>query len=122
MEITNIKESMPPPSLQESISSVSRKQGPSKEPAGSDGATAEFLKKISSGDTEVLKAVSETFDRLASNMRFNLQFEVNRDSGRVVIKVFDAEGNLIRQIPPEAMAALSSEMGVDIGLLLNTEL
>ena len=122
MELTNIKENIAAPSLQETIPGISKRQGPPKERASSHEVTEEFLKKVSDGDEEALKVVSETFDRLTANMRFNLQFVVDREASGVVIKVIDTEGNLIRRIPPETMSAFSSEMGVDIGLLLNTEL
>ena len=55
-------------------------------------------------------------------MSYSIQFVVDREGGGIVIKVLDSEGKLIRQIPPEVMNAVSSAIGMDLGLLLNAEI
>ena len=45
----------------------------------------------------------------AQNMKRDLQFSVDENSGRPVITVLDGEnGNIIRQIPPESAVQLAS--------------
>jgi len=64
----------------------------------------------------------KSVNQIVEAMRYNIQFVVDKESGGVIIKVVDSEGNLIRQIPPEGLVALSSDTGAGLGLLLNTEL
>jgi uncharacterized FlaG/YvyC family protein len=56
------------------------------------------------------------------NMRYSIQFVMDKENGQVIIKVLDGEGNLIRRIPPEAMNALSSRIGDSIGMVVNQTL
>ena len=46
------------------------------------------------------------------NLQRDLQFNVDKDSGRVVIKVLDSKTNeLIRQIPSEEILELAGNVG-----------
>jgi uncharacterized FlaG/YvyC family protein len=128
MEIINIKENAISPSLQGLTPGSVKKPGPRDEQAGRSEAATELLKDVSKGDkgdkgdSEAIKAIVENVNRIIEAMRYNIQFVVDHESGGVTIKVVDGEGNLIRQIPPEGLAALSSDMRAGLGLLLNREL
>jgi flagellar protein FlaG len=125
MEITNIKENMISPSLQGLSPGSVKKPGQRDEQAGRSEAATELLKDVSKGDKgdpEAIKAIVENVNRVIEAMRYNIQFVVDQESGGVIIKVVDGEGKLIRQIPPEGLAALSSDTLAGLGLLLNREL
>jgi flagellar protein FlaG len=70
-------------------------------------------------DEENLKAVVERVNNFLKNMQYSLQFTVDRKNKEVVVKVLDADGKLIRQIPPEEMVALSRRLGASNGMILN---
>jgi flagellar protein FlaG len=56
---------------------------------------------------EIEQAVKEINDHLQL-VRRNLEFSVDRDTQRVVVKVIDAEtGEVVRQIPPDAVLELA---------------
>jgi uncharacterized FlaG/YvyC family protein len=122
MEITNIKENAISPSLQGLLPGTVKKPGQRDEQAGRGEAAKELLDKVSGGDAEAIKGLVESVNRIIEAMRYNIQFVVDQESGGVTIKVVDSEGNLIRQIPPEGLIALSSDTGAGLGILLNTEL
>ena len=122
MEITNIKESMISPSLQGLLPGPAKKPEQRDEQGGQSVATTELLDKVSRGDAEAINGLVKNINQIVEAMRYNIQFVVDRESGGIIIKVVDSEGNLIREIPPEGLAALTSDMGAGLGLLLNTEL
>lgn len=56
---------------------------------------------------QVEQAVKEINDHLQL-IRRNLEFSVDKDTQRVVVKVIDAEtGEVVRQIPPDAVLELA---------------
>lgn len=68
---------------------------------------------------ELKRATDELLKRLGSVVP-ELQFSVDKDSGRTIIKVTDpATNELIRQIPAEEVLRLSKELDRLQGLLLN---
>ena len=130
MEITNIKENIISPSLQGSTPGRVKKSEQPDEQVGRTEAAKEPRRKVSKDGPEPikdlqnkdLKSLTEALTRVIQTMRYNIQFVVDREAGGVVIKVLDGEGKLIRRIPPEVMAAVSLQIGMDAGLLVNTEL
>lgn len=71
---------------------------------------------------ESVKELAENLTKFMQSINYNLQFIPDREEGTVIIKVLDKDGNLIRQIPPEAFLALSSKIGEHIGILINSKL
>lgn len=63
---------------------------------------------------ERLNAALQEFQR-------DLNISVHQDTGQMVVKVTDLEGNVIRQIPPEQL--LEAEINIDkiIGLFVNNQ-
>lgn len=67
-----------------------------------------------------LKRVTEELQRRIYAVAPELQFSVDQDSGRTIIKVTDpATNELIRQIPAEEVLRLNKELDRLQGLLLN---
>jgi len=70
---------------------------------------------------ELQQAVSE-LQRKAQSFSPNLRFSVDRDTGRTVVRVTDANTQeLIRQIPAEEVLQLAKELDRMQGLLFNNE-
>jgi len=70
---------------------------------------------------ELQQAVSE-LQRKAQSFSPNLRFSVDRDTGRTVVRVTDANTQeLIRQIPAEEALQLAKEIDRMQGLLFNKE-
>lgn len=64
---------------------------------------------------EVLESINHTFEML----EIGLQFEIDSDYKDVIVKVVDKEsGNVIRQIPSEAMVRVAKEIDKLKGLLV----
>lgn len=122
MEIPIIKGDRISPAIQESAPKPSKiREQPCSSPH-SNQIASEMHQSSSISNEEAIKALTERLNHFMKSLRFNLQFIPDRESGEVVIKVYDGDGNLIRRIPPEVMGLLSSEFGSDIGLLLNAQL
>jgi len=69
---------------------------------------------------EELTQVVENLNAFVQIMKRNVAFDVDRDSGRDVISVFDADTKeLIRQIPSEEALKLLKRMDAAVGLLFS---
>jgi len=67
---------------------------------------------------DVEHAVSQA-NQFVQNLSRDLQFTVDEHSGRTIIKVLDSETKeVIRQIPPEEMLRIASQLSADGSLLL----
>lgn len=66
-------------------------------------------------------AVVEHLKEHMQNITRELQFEVEESSGRTVIKVKDANGDIIREIPPEEQQQLAEELHQGVVSLLKAE-
>jgi uncharacterized FlaG/YvyC family protein len=71
---------------------------------------------------EVLKALSDRINTFLDTAKYSLQFIPNQETGRVVIKVLNSAGKVIREIPPEEMDRLSFQTDSGIGILVDAKL
>ncbi len=77
--------------------------------------------------TEGLDVVVSQLETLTQNLQRNLHFNVDDATGRVVVTVVDSESDeVIRQIPPEELLALSQHLAESLeqesrGFLLQTK-
>jgi uncharacterized FlaG/YvyC family protein len=123
MEIIGIKENLqrdPPP--QAAVPKVADKPEPAKEGEKPAPPPPEIPKVKVQTNEEAARALTENINTFMQSMRYSLQFVVDKQNGQVVIKVLDAEGNLVRRIPPEAMGALSQKIGDSTGMVVNQTL
>jgi flagellar protein FlaG len=127
MEAINMKISAlakPPPRLSmidlnaEETKTKQTRAGPEPK-KDAEPAQLEFVSKVANGDEEAIRKVAENINRFMEDMDFSLRFIPDKEAGIVIIKVLDSNGNTIRTIPPEEMAALSSRIGSSIGMLVN---
>jgi len=85
------------------------------QPQGAEG----FQKVPSAG--ELQKALEEVAKAVAP-MAQSLEFSLDKDSGKTVVKVMDTETNeVIRQIPSEEVLAISKAVDKLKGLLLTQQ-
>lgn len=117
MEIKGIKEEVPLPFIHD----PNRKLPKESKPATQEPKT-EMTQEASQGKEKGIQELVENINRFMRAMNFSLQFIPDRESGSIVIKVLDSKGEIIRQIPPEAITSLSSRIGESIGILLNSKL
>ena len=120
MEITDVKSRgiIAPAAVREPV------QTPTKAPRRperetKDHGVAQLIEKISKGDKEALEALIDSINQFTKSIRFTLQFIPNEESGMAMIEVLDDDGKVIRRIPPEALAELSSKIGSSIGTFVN---
>lgn len=77
-------------------------------------------KEIKKEDVE--KAVSSVNDYIDKLRHRELQFTLDDESGKVVIKIMDTDTKkVIRQIPPEEMLRLAENIGKDRGWLVEQQ-
>ncbi len=70
---------------------------------------------------DVRQAVQD-LQEMVQQVRRNLEFSVDTESGREVIKVIDSETDqVIRQIPPEEVLRISRHFKESLGALIRTE-
>ncbi|ASM53184.1 flagellar protein FlaG [Pseudoalteromonas nigrifaciens] len=69
---------------------------------------------------EQLEKVAQQLQDFMGEMNRSLQFQVDEDSGRDVIKVLDkATGDVIKQYPSEEVLSLVSKLSETAGLLID---
>jgi flagellar protein FlaG len=74
---------------------------------------------------EELARTQEAVDSISDALRFmarGLQFSVDKDLGRIVVKIVDAETQeVVKQIPSEEALALAKSLGKMTGMLLKAQ-
>jgi len=71
-------------------------------------------------EREQLEKVAQQLQDFMGEMNRSLQFKVDEDSGRDVIKVLDkATGDVIKQYPSEEVLSLVSKLSETAGLLID---
>ena len=89
-----------------------------------------FEKKLDSEKSEEQKSLSEktvsdvadALNSVSKAIDRNLQFSVDKETGRIVIKVTDGDtGELVRMIPPEDISKMRQSFGSLVGLLFNDQ-
>ena len=97
--------------------------------AGAAVADAQSVKRVSDGSTErppkqglESSSASETHAARILGARDSsqdsLKVTIDKNDG-VIVRIVDAQGNTVRQIPSEELVALAKRMGEMIGLLFN---
>jgi len=71
-------------------------------------------------EREQLEKVAQQLQDFIGEMNRSLQFQVDEDSGRDVIKVLDkTTGDVIKQYPSEEVLSLVSKLSATVGLLID---
>ncbi len=118
MEVTEIKAKMA-----SSIVPDTTQEAPKKaKKANTEKPEARPADRIPEAKEVAIRKLTEHINQMMKEMDFSLQFIPGGEGEQVVIKVLDGDGKVIRQIPPEELDTLSSNIGEQIGLLLNAKL
>lgn len=73
-------------------------------------------------DPALVKRAAEQINEFIKSSSHNLQFSVDKDSGRIIVKVVDQEtGALIRQIPSEETIAIASSLDKPQGVIIRSK-
>jgi flagellar protein FlaG len=71
---------------------------------------------------ETLSSAVDNLNEYVQTIRRELEFSIDENSGRTVIKVLDAETKeVIRQIPPEEVVSLSQNLGKKESVIFSKE-
>jgi len=119
MEIPTIKETLIRSMLHDPSQKVLKKPAQTK---AVELPQRDSIEKVTGEQEETIRQLAENLNQFMRSIDYNLQFIPDREAGIVIIKVLDENGNVIRQIPPEAIQSLSSKIGESIGILLNSKL
>jgi flagellar protein FlaG len=88
---------------------------------GNIQATQRITEKATLPVQEVHK-ITEHLNDLMKDLKVNLNFEVNKDDGELIIKVVDTETKqVIRQIPTEQTLQIRKTLDSTQGVILRTE-
>ena len=80
---------------------------------GQEGAQAE-----QAIDSEALNGMVSDLNGLAQEMRRELRFAVDEDSGELVVKIIDSETDeVLRQIPPEEVLKMRERLAEAAGVI-----
>ncbi|NOY62779.1 MAG: flagellar protein FlaG [Gammaproteobacteria bacterium] len=103
------------------------------EPRQDAAATGTELPQVSGTDVTVAAndqtvsetALTEAIATMNERVQFvqrNIEFSVDEESGRTIVRVRDSEtGDIIRQMPPEELLAVVNNMKKFEGMVLRTE-
>ncbi|GEM_PF-896884 len=69
-------------------------------------------------DAQSLNGTVSELNQMVQSLHRELQFQVDKDSGDVVVKVVDTEtGDVVRQIPPEEVLRLRERLAKSAGAI-----
>lgn len=84
-----------------------------------DTGRAARTEGVASTGESVSRAVDKVRD-FVQIARRNLEFSIDEDTGRTIVRVLDAEsGELVRQIPPEEILSIAENLEAASGLLFS---
>jgi len=73
-------------------------------------------------DPELVKKAAEQINEFIQSSSRNLQFSVDKNLNRIIVKVVDKEtGEVIRQIPGEETLAIANSLDTQKGVLIQSK-
>ncbi len=111
-----------PPSMPEALQIPTPKKENTHPLVENKGEGANLREVFAEENQKAIQNLAEHINKLAKNNQFSIKFIPEKEAGLVIIKVYDAQGKLVRQIPPEEILALSAELGKKKGFLLNLKM
>lgn len=75
-----------------------------------------------SADSAALKQAAEQINEFIKSSSRNLEFLVDKGSGRIIVKVLDQEtGEVIRQVPAEETLAIARSLDTPQGVIIRSK-
>lgn len=103
----------------------SRPAAPAAAPAAGPPAAqqqASIGDTVPLADPAVVKKAAEQINEFMRSSSRNLQFSVDKGTGRIIVKVVDQEsGEVIRQIPPEETLAIAKNLDMPQGMIIRSK-
>ena len=91
-------------------------------PAASAAPVQAVQEQAAKPDAEAVKKAAESINEFIKSTSRNLQFDVDKDTGIVVVKVVDKEtGDVIRQIPGDETLAIAKNLDSVQGVLIRSK-
>lgn len=88
---------------------------------GGGNIVPENAREAQPREADVQKAV-QNLTEYVQNLRRDLKFSVDKESGRTIIRVTDSEtGKVIRQIPPDEVLAIARQIADYSGMLIKDQ-
>jgi len=89
-------------------------------PDGAGGTDPQSASKHTTGDSRALQDAVQSANDVVQQMATNLKFETDQSTGKVVVRVIDAETQeVLRQMPSEEMLALSKSIDGMRGMMIH---
>jgi flagellar protein FlaG len=108
-----------PPQVQSQVASPAPQPAAPAAPAQPSTAAAQGPSAAATPSSEELKKAIDAINRRLDESSRNLQFSLDHDSGKMIVRVVDTATNeVIRQIPSEVALAISQSLEKLQGLLL----
>lgn len=77
---------------------------------------------VPSADPELVRKAAEQINKFIQSSSRNLQFSVDQNNNRIIVKVVDKEtGEVIRQIPGEETLAIANSLDTPKGVLIQSK-
>lgn len=95
-----------------------------EEPASAPPATQTGPSKFTTpiADPELVRKAAEQINKFIQSNSANLQFSVDQNHNRIIVKVVDKEtGEVIRQIPGEETLAIANSLDTPKGVLIQSK-
>jgi len=107
------------PAREEARAQVSSISG--QGPAASDVSHLQWVKPVDhSSDIQAFSEhLAEAVNQALRNMRYSLQFVVNGKGKDLTVRVLDAKGEVVREIPPEEIQKMQERLLEMMGLLFD---
>jgi flagellar protein FlaG len=115
----SVAEPRPIPLREEARGEVS--SASSQGPAASDVSPLQWVKPVEhSSDIQAFSEhLAEAVNQALRNMRYSLQFVVNGKGKDLTVRVLDAEGEVVREIPPEEIQKMQERLLEMMGVLFD---
>ena len=106
-------------------SAASRPSTPVRDATASAPAAKQSISDKSAApivDPELVKKATEQINKFIQSSSRNLQFSVDQNLNRIIVKVVDKEtGEVIRQIPGEETLAIANSLDTSKGVLIRSK-
>ncbi|MCH7696848.1 MAG: flagellar protein FlaG [Proteobacteria bacterium] len=107
-----VKESAASPEVRQGLPTETESVSPAQEAKGSSNRPL---------SPEQLDKIVDDLNSFIQDVRRELRFSVDRDSGQTIIKVIDSKSQqVVRQIPPDDIVGMAEQLDGHSGLLMRT--
>lgn len=114
----------PKPVVQQNppVASGAAADSPAVSPAPAEAVQKQAQQQVSNPNAQAVKQAAESINKFLRSTARELQFQLDKDTGIVVVKVMDKEtGDVIRQIPGEETLAIAKSLDASRGVIIRSK-